>query len=56
MTSQELSATVYRNLFTDAEWDAIVSAMLDYADYGDNEADIADSISRKVHEIFKLTA
>lgn len=56
MTDQQMSATIYKQLFTDAEWDAIVSAMLDYADYGDNEADIADSISRKVHEIFKLTA
>jgi len=53
--SQQLSATVYRNLFTDDEWDAICSAMKDYADYGDEESAIADSIDAKITTIFRLT-
>jgi hypothetical protein len=53
--SQQLSATIYRNLFTDNEWDAISSALKDYADYGDEEATIADSIDAKITSIFRLT-
>jgi len=53
--SQQLSATIYRNLFTDNEWDAISSALKDYADYGDEEATIADSIDAKITSIFNLT-
>ena len=53
--SQQLSATIYRNLFTDNEWDAIRSALKDYADYGDEEATIADSIDSKITSIFRLT-
>ena len=53
--SQQLSATIYRNLFTDNEWDAISSALKDYADYGDEEATIADSIYSKITSIFRLT-
>jgi len=53
--SQQLSATIYRNLFTDNEWDAISSALKDYADYGDEEATIADSIDAKITRIFQLT-
>jgi hypothetical protein len=44
-----------RNLFTDNEWDAISSALKDYADYGDEEATIADSIDSKITSIFRLT-
>ena len=54
--SQQLNASIYRQLFTDCEWDAISSAMKDYADYGDEEANIADSIDAKITQIFKLTA
>ena len=54
--SQKLNATIYRQLFTDCEWDAISSAMKDYADYGDEEATIADSIDAKISAIFNLTA
>lgn len=53
--SQQLSAQIYRQLFTDNEWDAICSAMKDYSDYGDEESDIADSIDRKITQIFNLT-
>ena len=33
---------------TDAMWDAISSAMADYADYGDEEATIADEIQMRI--------
>ena len=54
--SQELSTKIYRQLFTDCEWDAICSALKDYADYGDEESAIADSIDAKITQIYKLTA
>jgi hypothetical protein len=54
-TNQTLSASIYHKLFTDAEWDAISSALKDYADYGDEEASIADSIEAKITTIFDLT-
>jgi hypothetical protein len=50
-----LSAKIYRNLFTDDQWDAISSALKDYSDYGDEEAQIADSIDAKITSIFRLT-
>ena len=50
-----LSAKIYRNLFTDDQWDAIDSALSDYADYGDSEAQIADEIKAKIFTIFNLT-
>ena len=53
---KNLSASIYRQLFTDAEWDAISSALKDYADYGDEESDLADSIESKIITIFRLTA
>ena len=53
--SQKLNATIYRQLFTDCEWDAISSALKDYADYGTEEANIADSIDAKITSIFRLT-
>jgi hypothetical protein len=56
MSDQNLSARIYRQLFTDDEWDAISSAMRDYSDYGDEESDIADSIENKINAIFRLTA
>ena len=55
LSSQETCATIYKQLFTDDEWDAISSAMKDYADYGDEEATIADSIDAKISAIFRLT-
>ena len=53
--SQQMSATIYKQLFTDAEWDAIDSALNDYQDYGTEEANIADSIQAKIATIFRLT-
>ena len=55
-TNQNLSASIYRQLFTDAEWDAISTALKDYADYGDEKSEIADSIDAKINTIFRLTA
>jgi len=55
LSSQETCATIYKQLFTDNEWDAISSAMRDYADYGDDEAALADSIDAKISAIYKLT-
>ena len=55
LNDQKTSAIIYKQLFTDAEWDAISSAMKDYADYGDEEANIADSIDAKISAIYNLT-
>ena len=49
------NAQVLRDMFTDSEWDAITSAMKDYADYGDEEATIADEIESKIYSIFRDT-
>ena len=48
--SQETCAAIYRQLFTDSQWDAISSAMKDYADYGNEE-----EIDAKISTIFRLT-
>ena len=48
-------AQVFRDMFTDAQWDAISSALKDYADYGDEEATIADEIDAKIGTIFRDT-
>jgi len=53
--SQKSSAAIYRQLFTDSQWDAISSALKDYADYGNEEAMIADEIDAKISTIFRLT-
>ena len=55
MSDQQMSAAIYKQLFTDAEWDAISSALNDYQDYGDEEARIADSIQLKISAIYRLT-
>ena len=56
LDSQATSAAIYKQLFTDVEWDAISSAMGDYSDYGDEEASIADKIQQKIARIYELTA
>ena len=55
LDSQATCAAIYKQLFTDVEWDAISSAMKDYADYGDEESNIADSIDAKISTIYRLT-
>ena len=56
LDSQATSAAIYKQLFTDAEWDAISSALNDYSDYGNEEAMIADSIQAKIAAIYRLTS
>ena len=53
--SQKSSAAIYRQLFTDSQWDAISSALKDYADYGNDEETTADEIDAKISTIFRLT-
>ena len=54
--NEQMSAVVYKQLFTDVEWDAISSAMGDYSDYGDEEASVANMIQTKIARIYELTA
>ena len=54
-SDQKMSAVIYKQLFTDAEWDAISSALNDYQDYGTEEANLADSIQLKISTIYRLT-
>ena len=54
-SDQKTSAVIYKQLFTDSEWDAISSALNDYQDYGDEEANLADSIQLKISTIYRLT-
>ena len=55
LDSQKTSAVIYKQLFTDSEWDAISSALNDYQDYGTEEANLADSIQLKISTIYRLT-
>ena len=43
---------VIRDFFTDAEWDAIDSALADYQDYGDRESDLMNSVADKMQLLF----
>ena len=45
--------TLYRQMFTDDEWNAIFDAMGDYQDYGDHESSMSHSVKYKIHELFK---
>ena len=52
----EFSATIYKQLFTGAEWDAIAFAMKDYGDFdGGVDEDIANRVQEKINAIFDLT-
>ena len=53
--SQETSAKIYRNLFTEDEWDTIFAALSDYQDYGSEEAEQSRSAQNKIRKIFELT-
>ena len=44
-----------RAFFTENEWDAIDSALADYQDYGDNEAELMTSIGEKMTEMYQRT-
>ncbi len=41
-----------KEFFTDAEWDAIDSALADYQDYGEREAELMNSIGNKMYQLF----
>ena len=57
LNSQEMSATIYKQLFTGAEWDAIAFAMKDYGDFhGGMDETIANNVQAKISKIFELTA
>ena len=42
-----------KSFFTDDEWNAIDSALQDYQDYGDEQTDLARSITSRIAELFK---
>ena len=44
-----------KSFFTDDEWNAIDSALADYQDYGETEAELMSSIGDKMYEMFKRT-
>ena len=41
-----------RNFFTEDEWNAIDSALADYQDYGDKEAELMNSVGNKMYQLF----
>ena len=43
---------IIRNFFTEDEWNAIDSALADYQDYGDKEAELMSSIGDKMYGLF----
>ena len=58
MTDQQMSATIYRGLFTDGEWDVIDRALSEYVDHLDEDETEEQnyySLQAKIHAIFKLT-
>ena len=56
--SQKTSAAIYKQLFTDAEWQIIDYALSEYQDHldeDDGEIEIYESIQAKLNAIFTLT-
>jgi len=56
--SQRLSASIYKQLFTDSEWQIIDYALSEYQDHldeDDGEIEIFNSIQAKLNAIFTLT-
>ena len=41
-----------RDFFTEDEWNAIDSALADYQDYGDKEAELMNSVGNKMYQLF----
>ena len=57
LNSQETSAAIYKQLFTDEEWSTINHAMEDYADfYGGRSEIFAKQVQSKIAKIYELTA
>jgi len=42
-----------KEVFTEAEWDAIYEAMADYQDHGEQETDLAHSVQSKISSLFQ---
>ena len=58
LNDQKTSAIIYKQLFTDAEWQIIDYALSEYQDHldeDDNEIEIYNSIQAKLNAIFTLT-
>ena len=58
-SDQKMSAAIYKQLFTDAEWQIIDYALSEYQDHldeDDNEIEIFNSIQAKLNAIFTLTS
>ena len=58
MTDQQMSATIYRGLFTDGEWEVIDRALSENVDHLDEDVTEEQnyySLQAKIHAIFKLT-
>ena len=58
LSSQETCAAIYKQLFTDAEWQIIDYALSEYQEHldeDDNEIEIYNSIQAKLNAIFTLT-
>ena len=58
MTDQEMSATIYRGLFTDSEWEIIDEAHSEYQDHLGEDVEQEQnyySLQAKIYAIFKLT-
>ena len=58
MNSQQLNATIYRGLFTDAEWEIIDEALSEYQDHLGEDVEQEQnyySLQAKIYAIFKLT-
>ncbi len=41
-----------KDFFTEDEWNAIDSALADYQDYGDKEAELMNTIGNKMYALF----
>ena len=55
LSSQETCAAIYKQLFTDAEWQIIDYALSEYQDHldeDDNEIEIYNSLQAKIYAIF----
>ena len=53
-TLSQTDLKIVRSFFTEAEWDAIDSAMADFQDYGDRETELMNSIGDKMYDLFNV--
>jgi len=52
MTNQDLSKTIYRNLFTEEQWDMIYNFVGHALDDDDFDAEDVYAIRNKIHALF----